>query len=65
MRQTEKLCVTFPIGLRARAHANGINVSAVAAKAVARIVQTIEIETPANSRQTITGAAATNTGRAT
>lgn len=38
----EKATITLPEGLRERAHANGINVSAVAAAALLRSVQALE-----------------------
>ena len=37
--------MSFPVGLRDRAHANGINVSGVASAALLRSVQALEKET--------------------
>ena len=45
---SEQVMVTFPIGLRDRAHAAGLNVSGVAASAVLRTTQAIEKETGAD-----------------
>jgi post-segregation antitoxin (ccd killing protein) len=42
---TERICVTVPIGLPKRAHDAGVNISAVAASAILRTTQTIEKET--------------------
>jgi post-segregation antitoxin (ccd killing protein) len=46
--QKERIMVTVPIGLPKRAHAAGINVSAVAAAAVLRTTEAIEKETGAD-----------------
>jgi len=45
---SERLLVTFPVGLRDRAHAAGLNISGVAASAVLRTTQAIEKETGAD-----------------
>ena len=42
---SEQVMVTFPVGLRDRAHAHGLNVSRVAANAVLLSVQSLEKET--------------------
>jgi post-segregation antitoxin (ccd killing protein) len=42
---SERICVTLPIGLPKRAHDAGINISAVAASAVLRTTEAIEKET--------------------
>ena len=52
MQSIERVTVSFPAGLSARAHNHGLNVSAVAAKAVLHTVQAIEKETGDASAKT-------------
>lgn len=51
----DKATITLPEGLRIRAHAAGINVSAVAAAALLRSVQALEKEAGPGSSQGVTG----------
>ena len=59
---SEQVMVTFPIGLRDRAHAAGLNVSGVAASAVLRTTQAIEKETGVNAAKQFSPAAASVQG---
>lgn len=54
----------MPVGLVRRARDHGLNVSRVCSNALERTVTSIENETGATSRQTVSPAAATVEGRA-
>lgn len=61
----ERVTLTFPDGLRARAHAVGLNLSGASARAIERAVQAIEgTETGATACQQVSPATTTSKGRA-